>query len=806
MASQPYPEQSNLHTKAPYRAALLTYPGNFQQALRDAKDDPTKTLFGVAQGIPSVFVTKIFASTKPDFIWLDVEHAMFDRLALHDAIHAAQHHSEGKSMVVVRVPKHDGTILSTALDAGASAIVIPHTESAEEVKHFIKEMYYPPIGGRSFSPWTFTPGVSDASLYANDALNMTSSNRHIAIIPQIESVKGLENIEEIAAVEGVSAMMFGPGDYSADAGLPLKLGGEPHPEFIAAMGKFVAGAAKYNRPLFGAAQSPEQIPMMIGMGYRALAVVFDVWGMAGMVDKGIKQARSYVQGDQAYERASSRLPADTMFDTLTTNAVELQRLLQDGKITSVEIVEQYQDQIDRYDSQVNAFISLAPRDVVLQNAASLDLERRQGKDCFVTEASLGMDTTVGTYAFIGAKPKKNGAIVQKLIDAGLIILGKTNMTASSQVTNFRWWLTVQELHGMKMIMTPGRSAAGGQTLSPYVGDIEKGEVILGHSSPGGSSTGSAVAIASGFSPLAMGAETTGSIVTPSARAALYALKPTVGIQDATRLYRMTDTFDSPGPMAKSPADLGCLTSILLDQKFESLATEAGHNAKIGFLSPKIWVLGPGMCRQHEGTAEQMIQDYEDRVSLLESKGFKIKYPAELPTAEALSLDGTDAIMPIAFSEFRDIGIPEFIQSFEECAVKDLAGLIKFNEANQEKALPLPDTDQELLIKALESTKSEERLEYLRTGLKEKARRIVDKALADQDLDLIAAPTDSALAIYTAAAGYPSGNVPLGQLKYNKRPFGLCLITRANEEERLLRFMVAYEVAVPPRPIPELNRV
>ncbi|KAM0817794.1 putative Amidase signature domain-containing protein [Seiridium cardinale] len=508
-----------------------------------------------------------------------------------------------------------------------------------------------------------------------------------------------------------------------------------------------------------------------------------------------------------------------MFDTLTTNAVELQRLLQDGQVTSVEIVEQYQDQIDRYDSQVNAFISLAPRDVVLQTAASLDHERRQGrvrsslhgipivlKDCFVTESSLGMDSTAGAYAFIGAKPKRNGAIVQKLIDAGLIILGKTNMTVSSQVANLRRWLTVQELHGMKMIMTPGRSAAGGQTLSPYVGDIEKDEVILGHSSPGGSSTGSAVAIATGFSPLAMGAETIGSIVTPCARAALYALKPTVGIQNATGLYRMTDTFDSPGPMAKSPADLVCLTSILLDRKFESLATEAGHNVKIGFLSPKIWVLGPGMCRQHEGTAEQMIQDYEDIVSLLESKGFKAKYPAELPTAESLSLDGTDAIMPIAFSEFRDIGIPEFIQSFEECAVKDLADLIKFNEENQEKALPPPDTDQDLLIKALESTNSEERLDYLRNGLRGKARHIVDKALADQDLDIIAAPTDSALAIYAAAAGYPSANVPLGQLKYNKRPFGLCLMARANEEEKLLRFMVAYEVAVPPRPIPELKQI
>jgi 4-hydroxy-2-oxoheptanedioate aldolase len=80
---------------------------------------------------------------------------------------------------------------------------------------------------------------------------MGTSNRHIAIIPQIESVKGVENVEEIAAVEGVAALMFGPGDYMASAGLPMQLGGEPHPTFAAAMGKFAAAGSKYGRPLMG---------------------------------------------------------------------------------------------------------------------------------------------------------------------------------------------------------------------------------------------------------------------------------------------------------------------------------------------------------------------------------------------------------------------------------------------------------------------------------------------------------------------------------------------------------------------------
>jgi 4-hydroxy-2-oxoheptanedioate aldolase len=184
------------------------------------------------------------------------------------AVHAAQTHSEGKAMVIVRVPKNDELSLTTALDAGAAGIIIPHVESAQEVKDMMKEMYYrkapasfqvpplnraAPLGHRSFSPWTFTPGVYDASLYPKDKYNVATSNNHVCIIPQIESVKGIENADEIAAVPGVHALMFGPGDYLIDAGLDLEgaLSGQPDPAFLEAMGKFGAAAAKHGLPIFG---------------------------------------------------------------------------------------------------------------------------------------------------------------------------------------------------------------------------------------------------------------------------------------------------------------------------------------------------------------------------------------------------------------------------------------------------------------------------------------------------------------------------------------------------------------------------
>jgi len=309
MTDKGYLEQPDLHTKAPFRAARLTYPGNFREALRQAQADPTKTLFGIGHGIPSTFVTKLIAATKPDFVWIDIEHGMFNRLALHDSIHAAQHHSEGKSMVVVRVPKHDEISISTALDAGAAAIIIPHCESAQEVQEIIEEMFYPPIGKRSFSPWTFTPGLTGDSLYAGDAFNVNTSNRHITVIAQIESVKGVENVEEIAALEGVHALMFGPGDFSIDAGLPLSLG-EPHPTLAAAIGKFAAAGQKHGKPLLGAALDPSLIPMMIEQGYRAIVTTLDVWGFTHMLHGGLEQAKKFArEAGEGKELVNSKAPS-----------------------------------------------------------------------------------------------------------------------------------------------------------------------------------------------------------------------------------------------------------------------------------------------------------------------------------------------------------------------------------------------------------------------------------------------------------------------------------------------------------------
>ncbi|KAL6831996.1 amidase signature domain-containing protein [Trichoderma camerunense] len=453
--------------------------------------------------------------------------------------------------------------------------------------------------------------------------------------------------------------------------------------------------------------------------------------------------------------------SNSPFNVLTTNAVDLQRLLADNQITSVQIVQQCFDQINRHEPALNALISPAPRDKVLRAAAALDEERSNGsirgafhgipivlKDSFITASNLGMSNTAGSWAFVGAKASKNSAIAQLLIDAGLIIIGKANMT---------------EFAGMKMTkMMPGWSSHGGQTLSPYVGKIEENETLLGHSAPGGSSTGSAVAVAAGFSPLAMGTETIGSIVTPSTRAGLYALKVTTGALDTTGTYSMTDFFDSVGPMAKSSADVRTMAEILLQRTFNSPDFGTWKGLSVGFLDPKVWKMAKEMCPPHEGTAEQM-----------------------------------------AIWEFKNVGILRFIESFDECPVSSAEDIVKFNKDNSEKAMPPPYTEQGDLEKTLGCNDDPAKIEGLRNGLRQVGQQIINTAFDTQGVNLIVAPGDSSLCIHAAAAGYPIATVPVGQLRYNGRPFGLCILARANEEELLLRFMAAYEAVAAPRPVPSL---
>lgn len=113
----------------------------------------------------------------------------------------------------------------------------------------------------------------------------------------------------------------------------------------------------------------------------------------------------------------------------------------------------------------------------------------------------------------------------------------------------------------------------------------------------------------------MGTETIGSIITPASRHGLYALKPTVGVQDTTGVFTMTDFYDSPGPMAKCSADVRAMASILLGRELALQEKDPWQGLSVGFVDPSKWTLPDELCRQREGTSEQMVRDGGTCVSI-----------------------------------------------------------------------------------------------------------------------------------------------------------------------------------------------
>ncbi|PVH72325.1 amidase signature enzyme [Cadophora sp. DSE1049] len=239
-------------------------------------------------------------------------------------------------------------------------------------------------------------------------------------------------------------------------------------------------------------------------------------------------------------------------DPLTATCVELQKLLGTGEVKSTDLVHLYLDQIEKFNHQglnLNAMISTIPRFIAIAIAEDLDRERAAGKvrgplhgipvsDNICTDPALGMYTTCGTFTLMEATPKGNAPIVDQLIKAGMIIIGKANLSGLA-------------------------SRLGGQHLvvrrSPH-------RLSVDWSGEKSSSDNRAAGLAAGFAPVALATETDGSITQPANRAAIYGLKLTVGTLSTEGTATWSHLTDSVGGMAKSAEELALLMDVLVEGK------------------------------------------------------------------------------------------------------------------------------------------------------------------------------------------------------------------------------------------------
>jgi len=310
--------------------------------------------------------------------------------------------------------------------------------------------------------------------------------------------------------------------------------------------------------------------------------------------------------------------AQESFDVTDASLRELQMALTAGHTTSVGLVEAYLARIAAYDDQgpaLNALLALNPG--AREQAAALDAERRRSgprsplhgipillKDNYAT---VDQPTTGASLALAGFTPNANATQVQRLLDAGAIVLGKTNLHEFA--------------YGITTI-----SSLGGQTRNPY--DPTR--------IPGGSSGGTAAGIAASFAAVGMGSDTCGSIRIPAAFNNLVGLRPTKGLSSIHGIMPLSTTQDVAGPLARSMEDLAVVLDIVSGYDPQDAATQGMRERA----QPAFW--NALRTASFEGVRIGRLSNYYDTAE---------------PAVRAV-LDAALAQMQALGAEIVDVSIPE----------------------------------------------------------------------------------------------------------------------------------------------------
>jgi amidase len=455
-------------------------------------------------------------------------------------------------------------------------------------------------------------------------------------------------------------------------------------------------------------------------------------------------------------------------DLSTATAAELEGLLDDGKITSKALTKAYLGRIALLNSHgpgLNAVRSLNPDAV--REAAELDTERGKGRvrgplhgiPVLVKDNIdvRGMPTTAGSVALKNSFPKDDAPVVRRLRKAGAVVLGKTNLT---EFANF-----------MTSRMPSGYSSLGGQVLNPY--DASQ--------APNGSSSGSGAATASGLATMAVGTETSGSILSPSNANSLVGIKPTVGLISRTGIVPASATQDTAGPMTRSVYDAAAMLTSMRGVDPEDPATKAG--------------------------APYASTDYTRSLSTTALQGTRLGYvessdPVFAAAIDVLRREGA-TLVPVTL---RTSGLPPSILTYElkrdlntylarmpkDAPMKTLADIVAFNDANAQVATKFGQT-QLTASQAVDLTADKDKYAADRAAGLEQSRARIDDALEQNDVTAILLRGSGSAGI-GARAGYPTVIVPAGYSAANRRPVGLSFLGTAFSEAKLLGFAYDYEQA------------
>lgn len=240
-------------------------PLRLEPTLREQISSADRTLFGgwICSGSP--VAAEIMAGAGLDWLLIDMEHAPNGLESVLAQLHAVSGYG---STPVVRVPVGETVTVKQVLDLGAQNILVPMVSTAEQAREVAAMAQYPPAGVRGVGS-----ALARSARWNRVPQYLQNGAEHVSVFVQIETAEGISNAAEIAAVEGIDGVFFGPSDLAASMGL---IGQQTHPDVIAKVKDAFTAVTAAGKPAGVNAFDPQAAQDYVAAGASYVLVGADV--------------------------------------------------------------------------------------------------------------------------------------------------------------------------------------------------------------------------------------------------------------------------------------------------------------------------------------------------------------------------------------------------------------------------------------------------------------------------------------------------------------------------------------------------
>ena len=227
-------------------------------------------------------IARIAASAGADFVVFDQEHSGWGI----DTIRMLMATARAAELVpLVRVPSTQHHFIARPLDVGASGVMVPMVETAEQARSVVAAAKYPPQGERGAA---FGIGHDDYEAADDVVSGMQHANDETLLIAQIETTEGIENVGEIAAVKGLDVLWIGHNDLTNSIGIP---GQFDHPDYLRAIDRFLQACTINGKAPGIMSTGADEARAQLERGFRCVAYWGDIWLYADALQEGIAKIR-----------------------------------------------------------------------------------------------------------------------------------------------------------------------------------------------------------------------------------------------------------------------------------------------------------------------------------------------------------------------------------------------------------------------------------------------------------------------------------------------------------------------------------